>query len=123
MRLPNGDHAIVDIRKLRDYCLQPDSSRGSNKARVFASALGLTSADASVLRTKLLAVARTSDARLGECDSYGQRFTVDFEMETKAGKAKIRSGWITLSGEHAPRLTTCFVKKGKGNATSKNKIA
>jgi hypothetical protein len=25
MFLPNGERAIVDIRKLRDYCLNPDN--------------------------------------------------------------------------------------------------
>ena len=123
MLLPNGEYAIVDIRKLRDYCLNPDSPRGGNKARVFASALGLTAADAPVLRTKLLAIALMATAHLGECDIYGQRYTVDFEMVTKAGKVKIRSGWIILSGENVPRLTTCFVKKGKGNATTKDTTA
>lgn len=123
MLLPNGEHAIVDIRKVRDYCLNPDSPRGCNKARVFASALGLTAADAPMLRAKLLAIARTAVAHLGEYDIYGQRYTVDFEMVTKAGKAKIRSGWIILSGESAPRMTTCFVKKGKGNAPTKDTTA
>jgi hypothetical protein len=28
MKLPNGDAAIVDIAKLRDYCLSPDHPRG-----------------------------------------------------------------------------------------------
>ena len=57
MLLPNGEHAIVDIRKLRDYCLNQDSPRGSNKARVFLAALRLTAADAELLREELLEVA------------------------------------------------------------------
>jgi hypothetical protein len=47
MQLPNGANAIVDIRKLRDYCLNPDNPRGSNKARVFAATLGLTASSYS----------------------------------------------------------------------------
>jgi hypothetical protein len=66
MLLPNGENAVVDIRKLRDYCLNPDNPRGSNKARVFSSALGLTVAEAEVLRVKLLDVARTGDAVCNE---------------------------------------------------------
>lgn len=111
MLLPNGEHAIVDIRKLRDYCLNPDNPRGSGKARVFASALGLTAADAPKLRAKLLEVARTGEAQFGEFDMYGQRYTIDFEMETEAGKAVVCSGWIILRDETAPRLTTCFVRR------------
>ena len=50
MKLPNGHRAIVDIRKLRDYCLNPNSPNGRNKARVFAASLGLTPPDAEILR-------------------------------------------------------------------------
>ncbi len=113
MLLPNGERAIVDIRKLRDYCLNPDSPRGSGKARVFAAALGVTTADATQLRLKLLEVARTEEAQIGELDMYGQRYTIDFEMQTELGRAVVRSGWIILHGEDAPRLTTCYVKKGR----------
>lgn len=111
MLLPNGERAIVDIRKLRDYCLNPDSPRGSGKARVFLAVLGLTMADAQTLREKLLAVARTGAAQLGELDMYGQRYTIEFEMATMVGKAVVRSGWIILRAETAPRLTTCFVRR------------
>ena len=113
MLLPNGERAIVDIRKLRDYCLNPDSPRGSSKARVFISALGLMAADAPKLREKLLDVARTGEAQLGELDMYGQRYTLDFEIETKIGTAVVRSGWIVLRDETTPRLTTCFVRRKK----------
>lgn len=74
MLLPNGENATVDIRKLRDYCLNPDNPRGSNKARVFASALGVTANEAELLRTQLLNAARITEARLGELDEYGQRY-------------------------------------------------
>jgi hypothetical protein len=37
MKLPNGEHAVVDSAKLREYCLNPHHARGRHKARVFAS--------------------------------------------------------------------------------------
>jgi hypothetical protein len=113
MLLPSGENAVVDIRKLRDYCLNPDNPRGSNKARVFTAALGLTAAEAGVLPAKLQEVARTRDAVPGELDTFGQRFTVDFEMTTEAGTAPVQSSWIILHGETVPRLTTCYVMKRK----------
>lgn len=113
MLLPNGGNADVDIRKLSDYCLNPDSPRGGNKARVFAAVLGVTSQDAPRLRERLLEIARTEEAQFGELDIYGQRYTIDFEMETKHGKGTVRSGWIILHGESKPRLTTCYVRKEK----------
>ena len=36
------DIIIVDLAKLRDYCLNEEHPRGRHKARVFRSRLGLT---------------------------------------------------------------------------------
>lgn len=123
MLLPNGGNAIVDVRKLRDYCLNPDNPRGSNKARVFASALGVTANEAELLRTQLLDAAQTTEVSLGEFDSYGQRYTMDFEMVTKVGAAVVRSGWIILHEENNPRLTTCYVLKRRRDAEEGNRSA
>ena len=60
MKLPNGDHAIVEIRRLLEYCLNSQHPRGRNKARVFAS-LGIREADAEELRSALFAAAEGSD--------------------------------------------------------------
>jgi len=65
------------------------------------------------LRAKLLEIARTEEAQLGELDIYGQRYTIDAEIETEHGRETVRSGWIILHGESKPRLTTCYVKKRK----------
>ena len=60
MKLPNVEHAFVDIAKLRDHSLDPVHPEGKHKARVFASALGLTRNDAEWLRKQLLAAAYTA---------------------------------------------------------------
>lgn len=107
MKLPNHQHAIVDIEKLRDYCLNTEHARGKHKARVFASALGVTAAQAESLRTTILEATKNEDAVEGEADAYGQRYTLDFEMVTGVGKAIVRTGWIVRTDEDFPRLTTC----------------
>lgn len=61
-RLPNGDKAILDMRKLEDYCLSPSHPRGRHKARVFRHALGLQQGDATWLRAELLKAAVSGDA-------------------------------------------------------------
>lgn len=109
MKLPGGAHAIVEISKLRDYCLDPHHPRGRHKARVFLSALGLKQSDADFLRVALREAAREADAVLGEADEYGERYTVDFQMTHDDREATVRSAWIILRGESAPRLTSCFV--------------
>ena len=107
MTLPNGDRAIVDIRKLKDYCLNPHHSRGRNKARVFAS-LGIREGDANELRA-LLKAAAEGEARLGMWNQYGQRYVIDFDLVCRGKSARIRSTWIILTGQDLPRLTTCYV--------------
>lgn len=48
MKLPNADRAIVDVAKLRDYCLNPNHEEGKHKARVFAASLGPSCAQCGV---------------------------------------------------------------------------
>jgi len=108
MKLPNGGSAIVDIRKLRGYCLDPEHPRGRNKARVFASA-GIRQANAEELRIALLAAACNAEARLGTANPYGQRYIVDFDLVRQDRTVRIRSARIVRIGEDLPRLTSCFV--------------
>ena len=63
MPIPHAERAVVDIRKLRDYCLHPMHDEGQHKARLFATALGMTADDAEDLRTLLLQVVTTTDGQ------------------------------------------------------------
>jgi hypothetical protein len=107
--LPNPEEAFVDPEKLEGYCLNPEHPRGRHKARVLASALGLTINDAELLRLTLLTVALDHEATPTDADSYGQRYVLDFTMEGPQGNASVRSCWIVRTGEDFPRLTTCYV--------------
>jgi hypothetical protein len=108
MLIPNAERAVVDIRKLRDYCLNPMHDEGQHKARVFATALGMTADDAEDLRVFLLQAVKTSDAQSGRRDTYGQRYTVDFLLAWHDKQAMVRSGWIIEHDSDTPRLTTCY---------------
>ena len=109
MKLPNAKGAIVDVKKLRGYCLNQHHPRGRHKARVFAATLGMVAADAEILRGALLIAAITEDALLVETDEYGQRYQLDFTLEKDDRKARLRSNWIVRRGEDFPRLTSCYV--------------
>ncbi len=109
MKLPAGHAAIVDIAKLRDYCLSASHVRGRHKARVFASTLGITSADAEILRVHLLHAAREGDVSVGEVDEYGARYTIDSVLARNNRRATVRSAWILLRGEEVPRLKLCII--------------
>jgi hypothetical protein len=109
MNLPGAEHAIAEVSKLREYCLNPLHPRGRHKARVFAAALGISQAEADFLRDQLIQAARTGAAIAGEADEYGSRYIVDFDCARGARHAIVRSGWIVRAGEGFPRLTTCYV--------------
>ena len=109
MQLPNPERAIVDLRKLRDYCLSTEHPRGRHKARMFAAILGFTAQDAEELQRALLSAARTYEAFSIGGDDYGQRYAVDFPMDGPGGTVAIRSLWIVRHGENFPRLITCYV--------------
>jgi hypothetical protein len=109
MRLPNAERALVDLDKLRDYCLNPAHPRGRHKARVFASALGVTARKAAWLRTAFLQAARTGDAIPGAADAHGRRYHLDTSIIGPKGTALVRTTWIVRMGEDFPRLTSCYV--------------
>lgn len=102
---------VVDIAKLRDYCLSDAHPRGRHKARVFRSSIGLTVADAEFLRNALLNAAQSMQDRLRrtDADQYGQRYVLDFPMATGSGYATIRSTWIVLAGQNVLRFISCYV--------------
>jgi hypothetical protein len=108
MKLPDGDKAIIDQRKIIDYSLSPDHDDGKHKARLFQDLFGLTRAHATVLLDALKEAAVDGEAVSGRLDRYGQRYVIDFEFVGPTGQAMIRSAWIIRPGETAPRLVTCY---------------
>jgi hypothetical protein len=109
MKLPNGQLAVVDIVKLNEYCLNMSHLRGRHKARVFASALSMTSIHAEELRIALLVAAKEDDAMLSTSDEYGDRYIIDMVMRHEGKSATVRSIWIIRVGEAFPRFVSCYV--------------
>lgn len=108
MLLPSAEHAVVDIRKLRDYCLNPSHDEGKHKARLFAAAFGMSMKDAQELREILLVAVLDNETVLGRRDKYGRRYIVDFELEWHNRRALVRSAWIIEDGSTTPKLTSCY---------------
>ena len=109
MKLPNGERADLGT-KLEDYSLNPLHRHGQPKARVFQSTLGITLANADVLRDALRQAAASSGqaAHRGH-NGFGDIYEMRFPLTTARGTATILSGWIIRDGEDFPRLTTCFI--------------
>lgn len=114
MKLPNGAHAVVDIEKLRDYCLSAQHPEGRHKARVFLSALGMTASDADKLREILLSAATVNnEVSMTSADEYGCRYSFDLVINLGSREALVRSAWIIKTGEDFPRLVSCYVLRGE----------
>ena len=109
MKLPNGDQALIDPRKIVEYCLCISHEDGQHKAHLFASILGLTSDHADQLLDALRNAAVVGDAAVGKRDQYGQRYVIDLEFAGPSGTATIRSAWIIGRNETVPRLVTCYI--------------
>jgi hypothetical protein len=71
-RLPNRERAVLDLRKIEDYCLNPAHPRGRHKARVLRNTLGLERNDAHWLRDALLEGLRNNEAAEFRSDSMGR---------------------------------------------------
>jgi hypothetical protein len=109
MKLPNGERADLGV-KLEDYVLNPLHREGQHKAHVFASVLGITLANAQVLRNALLDAAVSSDNVEPRGDNgFGAVYALRFPLATAQGAATVLSAWIIRHGEDFPRLTTCYI--------------
>lgn len=110
MILPNYEHAVIDIIKLRDYCLSKSHPRGKHKAKVFKSVLGLIDSDAKILREIIIRELPHSEINEHYSDKHGKRYVVDIQINRNNTVVILRTAWIVKNGESVPRLTTCFIR-------------
>lgn len=108
-RLPAVESAILDVRKLEDYCLNPEHLRGRHKARLFREVLGIGQGESAWLRQSLLEGVRKNEAIPLALDIFGTRWRVDVPVERHGRRAVIRSIWIVRVGESGPRFVSCWV--------------
>jgi hypothetical protein len=111
-KLPNAEKVKVDRRKLYKYSLNPNNTAGgSDKAKVFQSALGYNLSNAEQLVDQIYQNLAACEAVTGKKDHHGQRFTVDMPVTGVNGRtAVVRTGWIIDPGKSIPRMITVFVK-------------
>ena len=110
MRLPNGEKAIVDDRKLRDYLLSPSHPHGRHHARLFRALLGIDAENADLLKQALLDAAANAEAVAGKTSDYGRKYEVRFAMQGRTGPYNVLSVWIVPSNENVPYLVTAYVE-------------
>jgi hypothetical protein len=100
---PNWIEAVLDIRKIEDYCLSPSHPRGRHKARVFREALDLQRSDAGWLREP------RAPAELVTMDAWGTHWRLDAAIRRQGKSVVVRTIWIVRTGEIAPTFVACWV--------------
>lgn len=108
--LPNADAAVLDLRKLEEYCLSQIHPRGRHKARVFREALGIGRSHAGWLRQQILTAVTKVQAVELEVDEYGRRWRADLTVARQNRRAVVRTIWLMRTGESAPRFVTCWIR-------------
>ncbi|MGL4378481.1 MAG: DUF6883 domain-containing protein [Microcoleaceae cyanobacterium] len=111
MKLPNPHLADLG-NKIEEYSLNLNHEQGKNKAILFASKLGITLANAELLKQALKKTAINEDVVIQKTNEYGTHYNQKFWLKTEVGESLILACRIIRSGEIFPRLTNCYpVKK------------
>jgi hypothetical protein len=109
VRLPNAGQARIPTDKLVRYALHPSHARGQHKARVFASALGITAADWRYLHDAILAALPEAVVRSTRITPFGVTYEVVVMIDGLNGATMpVVTTWI-IEGDAPPRLTSTWV--------------
>ncbi|MEO0926205.1 MAG: DUF6883 domain-containing protein [Cyanobacteria bacterium J06643_13] len=109
MKLPNGDRAEISRQKLLRYCLNPNHASGKHKARVFASALGITADNVEILNELIQRAAIEGKVIQQSTTEFGQQFKVDWTIP-KTQNIELRTIWEISDLNDNPRLISAFIK-------------
>jgi len=110
MKLPSGDAAIVDDRKLLDYVLNPMHPIGRHHAALFAELLGIGQQNYRILKDALLAAAKEEEVQPGRSSVFGRRYEMRFMLTGPRGSRTVLAIWLIEAGADRPRLITCYVE-------------
>lgn len=109
MKLPNGQFVIVPMEKLTGYCLNPNHASGKHKAKVFASALGITVENADDLRTLIVRAAIAGEVIQQGSTEFGQLYKVDWTVPDQESIV-LRTLWEITVEQPNPRLVSAFIR-------------
>ena len=110
MKLPNGERAIVEDSKLREYVLNPHHPVGRHHARLFDELLGIHQGNLEILRIALVSAASREPVTREIVTPYGTKFEMRVDVLGPRGARSVRAVWIVERLGDRPRLVTCFVE-------------
>lgn len=110
MYLPNAEHAIVPISKLKEYMLSEHHPIGRFKAKVFQS-WGFKESNLEVLEKGLLTIAQSQHVTEETTSPYGIKYVIDGTLHNPNGQPRrVRTIWILDHGQTQPRFITAYPK-------------
>ena len=111
MNIPNGEHALVEHEKVRDYLLNETHPDGFGKAAFF-KALGFQREAWAALADAFRQVGRDFPVTKSMTSAHGRKYIVDGALQTPVGQTvMVRTRWIVDEGETRPRLVTAYPKE------------
>ena len=108
MKLPNGDNALIPMRKVRQYLLSDVHTVGRTKSRFFRG-VGYQPEEPSVLAADLASIAGNEQVSEFAHTHHGAKYVVDGNVITPSGRdVRIRTVWIVEPSSDKPRLVTAY---------------
>lgn len=108
MKLPGGETAVVEERKIRDYLMNAAHADGASKAQFFARR-GYNEGDWERLAEDLRRHGRQNDVTTFVESPYGTRYVVEGPLRTPSGdRVRLATIWIVETGTETPRLVTAY---------------
>ena len=105
--LPNYENAVIPQSKLEDYALNPASTEGRHKARLFKSILGFERADSQQLAKTILDALPYFEAVPAGRGSWGQKYLVALTIVgPNSNTAVVETIWIVRAETDYPSFVT-----------------
>jgi hypothetical protein len=105
--LPNHEKAVIPRTKLEEYALNPASTDGQHKARLFKSILGFEKADWQKLEKIILGELPYHEAVFTREDKWGKFYSVSLPIVGLNGNTAIlQTIWIIKREKDYPSFVT-----------------
>jgi hypothetical protein len=110
--LPRADELDIPEEKLRGYVLNPEHVTGTNKARVFYSALAVIADDWEYLRDQIfVAVQSTPIDEVRPGYEGGSQCSVVVTLDGRNGERRqVVTAWYVPPDDGLPHFVTAYVK-------------
>ena len=113
--LPNYQKAVIPRSKLEDYALNPASTEGRHKARLFKSILGFEKADWEKLAKSIIDALPYQEAFSAGEGPWGTKYLVAIQIEGLNGNtAIVETVWIIRTGTDYPSFVTPRLIRERG---------